>query len=224
MERSRHGGQKISAGWLAAVMEGWARLDLGELERRPVRVALGPAPSLFALAADAAGAQRGAPRDWLARVRAELEPRDLATLSPLAVRPGGFTPASVMPRQGRTEAELFAELDRIAELPADDLLADIAFARGPAPNGPWATVARHPRTVARPVRRGDAKGLARRARPLGPGDRALRARGVAGRHGCRARRGRRAARRHPSPCARSGREPGCSPTPSSRPCASPSAA
>ena len=126
-------------------MEGWARLDLGELERRPVRVALGPAPSLFALAADAAGAQRGAPRDWLARVRAELEPRDLATLSPLAVRPGGFTPASVMPRQGGTEAELDAELDRIAELPADDLLADIAFARGPAPNGPWATVARHPR-------------------------------------------------------------------------------
>ena len=126
-------------------MEPCATLELAELERRPLRVALSPAPSLFALAADAAGARRGAPRVWLDRVRAELDQRDLATLSPLAVPPGAFTPASVMPRHGATEAELFEELDRIAELPAEALLDDIEFARGPDPNGAWATVARHPR-------------------------------------------------------------------------------
>jgi DNA-binding transcriptional ArsR family regulator len=126
-------------------MEPCATLDLDQLERRPLRVTLSPAPSLFALAADAAGAQRGAPREWLARVLAHLDRRDLATLTPLAVRPGGFTPASVMPRNGSTETELFEELDRIAELPAEALLDDIAFARGPSPNGAWATVARHPR-------------------------------------------------------------------------------
>ncbi len=126
-------------------MERCATLDLGQLERRPLRVALSPAPTLFALAADAVGAQRGAPRRWLAGVRAELDRHDLASLSPLAVRPGGFTPASVMPRTGRTEAELDEELERIAELPAEDLLEDIAFARGPSPAGAWATVARHPR-------------------------------------------------------------------------------
>jgi DNA-binding transcriptional ArsR family regulator len=126
-------------------MEPCATLELAELERRPLRVALSPAPSLFALAADAAGARRGAPSAWLDRVRAELDQRDLATLSPLAVPPGAFTPASVMPRHGATEAELFEELDRIAELPAEALLDDIEFARGPDPNGAWGTVARHPR-------------------------------------------------------------------------------
>ena len=126
-------------------MDRFATLDLSELERRPLRVALSPAPTLFALAADAVGARRGAPRRWLAGVRSELDRRDLATLSPLAVGPGGFLPASVMPRHGRTEAELSDELDRIAELPAEALLDDIAFARGPSPVGPWATVARHPR-------------------------------------------------------------------------------
>jgi len=52
--------------------------------------------------------------------------------------------ASEVPWRGTSEAELFEELDRIAELPAQDLLDDIHFARGPAPNGPWGTVARHP--------------------------------------------------------------------------------
>ena len=62
------------------------------------------------------------------------------------MRPGGFTPASVMPRTGRTEAELErgARADRRASR-RRTLLEDIAFARGPSPAGAWATVARHPR-------------------------------------------------------------------------------
>jgi DNA-binding transcriptional ArsR family regulator len=125
-------------------MEQYATLDLSELERRPVRVEVGPAPSLFALAADAVGAHRGAPREWLLRIRAQLDRSDVAALTPLAVRPGGFTPASVMPRYGRRQTELSAELDRIAELPAETLLEDIAFACGPSPAGAWAAVARRP--------------------------------------------------------------------------------
>jgi DNA-binding transcriptional ArsR family regulator len=122
-----------------------ATLDLAELERRPVRVEVSPAASLFALAADAVGAHRGAPGPWLARVRAQLDRDDLAALIPLAVRPGGFTPASVMPGQGRGRTEIAEELDRIAELPVETLLADIAFACGPSPDGAWGAVARRPR-------------------------------------------------------------------------------
>jgi DNA-binding transcriptional ArsR family regulator len=122
-----------------------ARLDLAELDRRPLRVELSPAPTLFALVADAVGAHRGAPPEWLERVRAQLDRGDLVALSPLAVRPGVCTPARVMPRHCADESDLRHELDRIAELPAEALLDDIAFAYGPAPEGPWAVVARQPR-------------------------------------------------------------------------------
>ncbi len=128
------------------MMERCATLDLGELETRPVRVEVSPAPSLFALAADAAGAHRGAPHEWLARVRAQLDHSDLAALTPIAVRPGAFTPASVMPRRARGPAGLAEELDRIAELPVETLLDDIAFACGSSPQGHWGVVARRPRT------------------------------------------------------------------------------
>ncbi len=124
---------------------GLATLELAELERRPLRVELSPAPTLFALVADAVGARRGAPVDWLERVRAQLDPSDLAALSPLAVPPGGCTPAGVMPRRAVADGELHDELDRIAELPAQLLLDDIAFACGPSPRGAWGVVARHPR-------------------------------------------------------------------------------
>jgi len=122
-----------------------ATLDLAELERRPVRVEISPAPTLFALAADAVGASRGAPPAWLARVRSNLDRGDLAALSPLAVPPGGFIPASVMPRRAPSVEALAEELDRIAELPAEVVLDDISFARGAQPAGPWGVVARNPR-------------------------------------------------------------------------------
>ena len=126
-------------------MTSYATLDLAELERRPVRVEISPAPTLFALAADTVGAHRGAPHGWLESVRAELERGDIAALSPLAVRPGGFIPASVMPRRAPDANALGEELDRIAELPAEDVLADISFACGERPAGPWSIVARDPR-------------------------------------------------------------------------------
>jgi DNA-binding transcriptional ArsR family regulator len=126
-------------------MTGCASLELAELERRPLRVGLSPAPSLFALAADAAGARRGAPAEWLDRVRGELDRRDLAALIPLAAPPGVSTPASVMPRPDTGPADLAAEIERIAELPAAELLDDISFACGSEPTGPWSLVARRPR-------------------------------------------------------------------------------
>src|SRR5262245_9968954 len=123
----------------------FASLELSELERRPVKIEVSPAPTLFALTADVVGAHRGAPREWLARVRAELDRGDLATLAPLGVRPGGFVPASVVPTGACGADDFSEELERIAELPAEVLLDDIQFARGPDPGGPWATVARAPR-------------------------------------------------------------------------------
>jgi DNA-binding transcriptional ArsR family regulator len=123
----------------------FASLELSELEHRPVRIEVSPAPTLFALAADVAGARRGAPREWLARVRSELDDRDLAALAPVGIRPGAFMPASAVPRRAGGSLELGDELDRLAELSAEVLLDDIEFACGPDPGGAWASVARAPR-------------------------------------------------------------------------------
>jgi DNA-binding transcriptional ArsR family regulator len=123
----------------------FASLELSELERRPVRIEVSPAPTLFALAADAAGARRGAPRGWTDRVRSALDARDLALLEPIAAQPGAFIPASVVPRRGGDAGAVGHELDRIAELPSEVLLEDIEFACGPDPVSAWASVARSPR-------------------------------------------------------------------------------
>jgi DNA-binding transcriptional ArsR family regulator len=49
-----------------------------------------------------------------------------------------------MPRRCNGHTDLAQELDRIAELPLEVLLEDIAFACGSSPSGPWGVVARQP--------------------------------------------------------------------------------
>ena len=67
----------------------YATLDLGEFERARPRVTVMPAPTLFSVAADVAGAGRGSPPDWIAAARAELEPIDMGALAPIGIR--GFS-------------------------------------------------------------------------------------------------------------------------------------
>jgi DNA-binding transcriptional ArsR family regulator len=123
-----------------------ATLDLEELERHPPRVAVTPGPSLFTLAADAVGARRGVPTEWIRAARAELEPTDLAALAPIGAQWGSFSPACVS-TVGDQESPggIAQELERIATLPVETLLADLAYACGSPPPRRWEAVARHPR-------------------------------------------------------------------------------
>jgi DNA-binding transcriptional ArsR family regulator len=122
-----------------------ASVDLAEFKRQRLRVAVRPGPSLFTLAADVVGAGRGSPAEWIAAARAELEPSDLEVLRPIGGRWGSFTPACVATFGSSEDAEIDSELERIATLPEDDLLADIAFACGSPAPAPWDVVEREPR-------------------------------------------------------------------------------
>lgn len=120
-------------------------LDLALLEDSPPRVAVTPGPSVCALAADIAGANRGSPREWVTAARTQLEPGDLAVLRPVGAPSGSFTPGRVAITGVDDANSIEEELERIATLPVEDLLDDIAFAYGPSPPPPWDVVSRSPR-------------------------------------------------------------------------------
>ena len=123
-----------------------ASLDLAELDRDRLRVAVSAGPSLFTIAADVVGAGRGSPAEWIAAARAELEPSDIEILRPIGGRWGSFTPASVSTLGSREAgSDIAPELERIATLPVEELLEDIAFACGSPAPAPWDAVARRPR-------------------------------------------------------------------------------
>ena len=123
-------------------------LDLALLDDAPPRVAVTPGPSLCALAAEIAGANRGAPRERVTAARAQLEPGDLAVLRPVGAPPGSFTPGGVAITGVDDATSIEEELERIATLPVDVLLDDIAFAYGPSPS-PWDVVAEPRRWLVR---------------------------------------------------------------------------
>ena len=126
--------------------EPFATLDLAELERKPPRVAVSPGPSLFTLAADAVGAGRGSPAEWIRAARSELERADLAALAPIGGQWGSFSPACVSTvDEHEPPSGIAEELERVATLPVETLLADIAYACGSPPPKPWDMVARNPR-------------------------------------------------------------------------------
>ena len=125
--------------------ETYATLDFALFERRAPRVAITPGPTLFILAADVAGAGRGTPSEWIKASRAELDSSDLAILAPTGGRPGSFSPGClIQPDDQVPSSNVADELERIATLPAEALLEDIAFACGPSPEPPWDAVARQP--------------------------------------------------------------------------------
>lgn len=120
-------------------------LDLSQLSHRPSRVGVTPGPTLCALAADVAGANRGSPREWVAATRAQLEPRDLVVLRPVGEPSGRFTPGRVLISGIEETGSVDDELERIATLPVDHLLEDIDFDFGGSPPELWQIVARRPR-------------------------------------------------------------------------------
>lgn len=121
-------------------------LELAELETRAPHVTVTAAPSLFAIAADIAGAGRGVPDCWVEAARSRLEPVDLRALAPIGLPAGERMPgcAALMGEQDRAMTAAEA-IEWIATLPPEVLLEDLEYARGPDPGPPWDAVARDPR-------------------------------------------------------------------------------
>ncbi len=119
-------------------------LVLAELEQRPPRIVVSPAPSVFLVAAELAGAGRAIPAEWVRRARAELEPSDLAALAPVG-SPRGYGIPDLVTISEDLDAgiDLGGRLERIATTSTDDLLAEIAATWSPSPL--WGAVARRPR-------------------------------------------------------------------------------
>lgn len=123
----------------------WATLDLRKLRPDAVRVAVHPGPSLFALAADVAGARRGTPAALVAAARAELQPSDLAALAPIGVPRGRYVPGCLSTIAYDGPGDVASMVERIATLPVDRLLEDVAFASGPFSRTPWRELTNQPR-------------------------------------------------------------------------------
>jgi hypothetical protein len=119
-------------------------LALQELERRPPRIVATPAPSVFLVAAEVAGAGRGVPDELVQRARAQLEPSDLAALAPVG-SPRGYGIPDVVTLSATLEPGVGVgdRLERLAATDADELLAELALTWSPSPL--WGTVARRPR-------------------------------------------------------------------------------
>jgi DNA-binding transcriptional ArsR family regulator len=119
-------------------------LALRELEARPPRIVISPAPSVFLVAAEVAGAGRGVPDELVQRARAQLEPSDLAALAPVG-SPRGYGIPDVVTISDTLEPGdgLGDRLERLAATSADELLAELAVTWSPSPL--WRTVARSPR-------------------------------------------------------------------------------
>lgn len=109
-----------------------------------VRVACSPSATLTQLTMEALGRPKGSPASWPRAVREALEPSDLTTLGPV-YGPSGppFVPDCLLPRPADHAASFDDEIERIAAVTADDLLADLHSED--QLGTPWATVARAPR-------------------------------------------------------------------------------
>ena len=123
----------------------YATLDLDEFERSRPQVAVMPAPTLFSVAADVAGARAGVAPDWISAARAELEPVDLEALAPIGIPPGEYSPGRVTFTDVDEPTAIPEALERMATMPTEPLLDDIDFAFSSEIPPRWHPVARRPR-------------------------------------------------------------------------------
>ena len=121
-----------------------AGTKISALTNGRVRVARSPSATLTELTMEALGRPKCSPASWPAAVREALGPYDVATLGPV-YGPGGpaFVPDCLLPRPNAHVVSFEDELEQIAAVTADELLADLDAEN--QLGSTWATVARAPR-------------------------------------------------------------------------------
>lgn len=116
-----------------------------EVRRRPFRVAVSPAVSLYMATRDAAGAQRsGTPESWCRAIRRCLNPTDYEVLAPLLTSEVVMMPEAVIPSRSVSSLPLKQELERIVALSDAELARDIYVCTASGPTGDWRRVERDP--------------------------------------------------------------------------------
>jgi DNA-binding transcriptional ArsR family regulator len=127
---------------LEAVEE--AGTSIATLTSERVRVARSPSATLTGLTREALGRPKGSPASWPGSVRSALHPSDLAALGPV-YGPGSppLVPDCLLPRPAAHAMSVEDELERIAAVPPEDLVADLIA--DDLLGTPWMAVARTPR-------------------------------------------------------------------------------
>ena len=126
-------------------MNGVEYVEAAELRRRPLRVAVSPLTSLFAVTRDALGAGRyGTPPVWCAAVRAQLGPRDLEVFAPLITPERILVPNALMQPPKPPGLSLKDALERIVES-EDEFAREIFEYARQGPTGDWRVAARDPK-------------------------------------------------------------------------------
>lgn len=120
-------------------------LHIGRLEDATVRVSLDPYLSVLALTTDALGRHRGAPESWRRRIRSAVSPAQAGAVWPLVAPGHSVTPDCVSPIDPVLETSVDDQIERLRDLSADDLLADLDEVFGDDPPAHWRAVARRPR-------------------------------------------------------------------------------
>jgi DNA-binding transcriptional ArsR family regulator len=121
-------------------------LHIGTLDDATVRVSLDPYLSVLALTTDALGGRRrGAPESWRRRIRSAVSPAQAQAVWPLVAPGHSVTPDIVSPLNPLLETPVEEQVERLRDLPPDDLLADLAGVFGSAPPPHWRAVERQPR-------------------------------------------------------------------------------
>jgi hypothetical protein len=116
-----------------------------EVRRRPFRVALSPARSLYMATRDAAGADRSdTPLPWCEAIRSYLTRDDYEVLAPLATSQMVFVPEAILPEATPPGLPLREELERIVAIADEHLARDIRAAVCPGPAGDWRAAERDP--------------------------------------------------------------------------------
>jgi DNA-binding transcriptional ArsR family regulator len=124
------------------------RLDLSDLDVKPVRMAHSLVPSVFSLLGESLGKlHNGAPDEWLRVVRSTLTRRDLIALLPVFGGERIFMPDCLGPVPAAGVASTRETLDEIAATDGSVLLeqAAVAFAENEdVPSPAWGIVEKRP--------------------------------------------------------------------------------
>jgi len=119
-------------------------VELEELQARPIRVVSSPLPTMLAILDAARGRGGGVPDAWARAAGDALSVADLRALDPVVARPHGFVPDCLLGLTGAADRDPDAELDRIAEVDGESVLAELTAPGGPGMIGAWKAVAADP--------------------------------------------------------------------------------
>jgi DNA-binding MarR family transcriptional regulator len=120
-------------------------IDVADVRRAQLHVAVTPLPSLSCALRDAAGANRNAtPPSWCSTIRAQLSEADFRTLAPFITRQTILVPDPLLGLADPPGESLKEAVERMIETPTDALYDEIVQCRTATRNPAWIEAERDP--------------------------------------------------------------------------------